>query len=620
MASNGKQFSLQTLDPTGLASSKPLFSHVTTASGDMKVVFIAGQVGMDENGNVAKAYEDQVRQTVKNIGTCLAAAGAKVTDIVKVNYYIVNYDPNNRPHVPIVLDFYAGHRPSTMLVPVPCLAKPELLFEMDVTAVIPRDRGIEPIPQPIPVTETRVDVVVVGGGLSGLQAGLDCQNAGLSTIVLEARNRVGGKTWSVPGAQGKGMIELGGAWINDTNQSHMYELAKKLKLDLIQQLTAGDCVMHDLDGSISKFEYGGVPAHEQSEANNMIEIRALLEKWCHEVDLLNPQNREWDSLTLEDFIKKIGGGPTTQATARLWTRGLLGVEPREMSALYFLDYVKSGGGLMLTRSDMKHGGQFLRIRQGAQSFSKGLAAMMKAGSVQLDSPVRKIEQDKAHDEVCVTTESGYRIRSKRVVISVPTPLYKEITFSPPLPAAKHKLASSTALGWVAKSIVCYDKPWWRAAGYSGLVQSFNGPITIVRDTSSDMDGHYSLTCFSQGDTGRAWGKLSDQERREQVIAHIGRAFANHSAAAAHIGMFEQRWALEQWSQGCPSPVMGPGLLGELGHALRAPFQNLHFVGTETAYEWKGYMEGAVRSGKRGAKEVITALLGEGQKSINKAKM
>jgi monoamine oxidase len=96
----------------------------------------------------------------------------------------------------------------------------------------------------------------------------------------------------------------------------------------------------------------------------MVEVRGLLEKLCHEVDLQNPQNADWDSVTLEDFIKQNGGGPTTQATARLWTRGLLGCEPREMSALYFLDYVKSGGGLMLTRSDMKHGGQFLRVRQG----------------------------------------------------------------------------------------------------------------------------------------------------------------------------------------------------------------------------------------------------------------
>lgn len=236
---------------------------------------------------------------------------------------------------------------------------------------------------------------------------------------------------------------------------------------------------------------------------------------------------------------------------------------------------------------------------------------MKPGTVQLESPVRKIEQNSARDEVYVTTEQGRVVRCRRVIVSVPTPLYKEISFSPALPADKQRLASGTTLGWVAKTVVCYEQPWWRAGGYSGLVSSFSAPVTLIRDTSADIDGHFSLTCFSQGDTGRAWGSLPPEERRAQVIAHIGMAFGDSSAAAAHIGVMEQRWAPEQWSQGCPCPVMPPGLLGEVGHALRAPFDNIHFVGTETAYEWKGYMEGAVRSGKRGAEEVISALVGNG---------
>ncbi len=249
---------------------KPLFSHVVTASGDMKVVYTAGQVGLDEHGNVASTYEDQVAQTVKNIGRCLEAAGATVKDIVKINYYIVNYHPTNRPHVPIVLKFLNGHRCATTLVPVQQLAKPEFLFEMDVTAVIPNQTpSLSPS---LPVGNTEVDVVVVGGGLSGLQAGYDCQKAGLSTLVLEARDRVGGKTWSVPGANGKGMVELGGAWINDTNQSHIYGLARRFKLDLIQQLTAGDCVVHDLDGSISKFVYGDIPKVCQLYISNIDDV------------------------------------------------------------------------------------------------------------------------------------------------------------------------------------------------------------------------------------------------------------------------------------------------------------------------------------------------------------
>lgn len=147
-------FELKTYDPERMSVSKPLFSHVATASGDMKVVFIAGQVGMDEHGKVAETYEAQVEQTVKNISMALAAAGARVTDIVKMNYYIVNYHPTDRPHVPIVLKWLNGHRPTTMLVPVQQLAKPEFLFEMDATAITPKDCVADKVPRPVPVADT----------------------------------------------------------------------------------------------------------------------------------------------------------------------------------------------------------------------------------------------------------------------------------------------------------------------------------------------------------------------------------------------------------------------------------------------------------------------------------
>jgi enamine deaminase RidA (YjgF/YER057c/UK114 family) len=130
----------------------------------MKLVFVAGQVGMDYNGKVADTYEVQVEQTVKYISTCLAAAATKVTDIIKITYYSVNYHHTNRLHVPIVLKFPNGRRCATMLVPVTCFAKPKFLFEMNITAAIPRERAIGDIPKSIlpASTDTTVDVVVVG--------------------------------------------------------------------------------------------------------------------------------------------------------------------------------------------------------------------------------------------------------------------------------------------------------------------------------------------------------------------------------------------------------------------------------------------------------------------------
>lgn len=107
-------------------------------------------------------------------------------------------------------------------------------------------------------TENQFDVVVVGAGLSGLQAANDIQRAGLSCVVLEARDRVGGKTWTRTSANGK-LVDVGAAWINDTNQPKIYALAKKFNMELVKQNTDGDCVMQSSSEVASRFAYGDSP-------------------------------------------------------------------------------------------------------------------------------------------------------------------------------------------------------------------------------------------------------------------------------------------------------------------------------------------------------------------------
>ena len=102
----------------------------------------------------------------------------------------------------------------------------------------------------------------------------------------------------------------------------------------------------------------------------MVRIRDLVEETCQKLDITDPigspksLGKDMDAMTLEQWIRSEGGGQYSLDTATVWTRAMLGLEPSEVSALYFLDYCKSGGGLMQMRSDRKDGGQYLRIRQG----------------------------------------------------------------------------------------------------------------------------------------------------------------------------------------------------------------------------------------------------------------
>lgn len=355
---------VRTLDPPALADCRPYYSPLATVQGPVKLIYTAGQVGRDKNGEPAKSYEEEVRLAFQNLHDCLAAAGATAADIVKLTYYIVDYSLENRYHTKVLLEFLQGHRPPSTLIPVTHLARPEYRFEIEAVAAIRDLQGIPHIVQPAPTGSLAVDVVVVGAGLSGLQAAHDVQRQGFSCVVLEARDRVGGKTWSQPTKNGS-VVDVGAAWINDSNQSRMFALAKRFGLELIEQLADGNCAaqVEGKDTSIV-FRYGEIPDFSEKDKLDIVRIRTLWEELCHTIDIKQPYHPEYDNLTVEEFTKKHGAGVTALATVSIWTRAFLGCEPSELSALYFLDYCKSGGGLLQMRSDRKDGGQYLRVRKG----------------------------------------------------------------------------------------------------------------------------------------------------------------------------------------------------------------------------------------------------------------
>ena len=224
-------------------SPSPVWSHVTASQPGSKIITTAGQIGQDAEAKIPSDPDEQITLAFYNLQQCLEAAGAKVEDILKLTYYIVNYDSKNRRHTKHLLKFLGGHRPATTLVPVPALAVPEYIFEIEATAAIPQE----------PMKE--VDVVVVGGGLSGLKAAWDVQKAGYSSVVLEARDRVGGKTWSQDSQTGK--VDVGAAWINDSNQSYMFELAKRFDLETVVQNINGKMTIEN-GGTYQTAPYGGV--------------------------------------------------------------------------------------------------------------------------------------------------------------------------------------------------------------------------------------------------------------------------------------------------------------------------------------------------------------------------
>lgn len=213
---------------------------------------ISGQPGVRPDGSVPPDYESQIHLALLAIHKVMAAAETSVLDIVKLTVFIFNYDPQRRKHVRHIQRFLRSHRPAMTLVPVTQLAVPSWLVEIE--AVVAKPFPLHP--QLTAQSQKIWDVVVIGAGLSGLTAGDQLSKAGYSCLVLEARDRVGGRTWSKTFPDGRGVVDVGAAWINDTNQRKVFELAKRAGAELIEQSTTGNCLLQDSSGGIHEFPYG----------------------------------------------------------------------------------------------------------------------------------------------------------------------------------------------------------------------------------------------------------------------------------------------------------------------------------------------------------------------------
>ncbi|KAJ5728377.1 hypothetical protein N7493_004707 [Penicillium malachiteum] len=579
------------------------YGPATISSG--KVLHIAGQPGNTKDGHVPKDYESQIHLCLFNLRKLIIAAGADIKDIAKLNVYIVDYDVNNRKHARPLQRFFGKHRPAQTLVPVPKLAVPEWLIEIDAIVALPEPS----LPPVLPAASENADVIVIGAGLAGLTAALDVIQSGLSCIILEARDRVGGKTWSQQTYDGKGHIDVGAGWLNDTNQSRVWAIAKRYGAEVIVQNTQGKAVLENWEGNVFSFEYGEVPNFDEETRKNVTEIRDMCEAECQQLDTWRPRNTELDAMTFEAFLRSRGASKAAMGTATVWTRAMLGVEPCDISALYFLNYCKSGGGLLIMRSDRKDGGQYLRVRGGTQTLSKGLASSLPEGVLRLETPVQSIVQEQGGS---LKVQAGGAVYSAtKVITTLPGPALKNISFYPPLPPAKRAWTESLYYGYYTKAMMEFKTPFWVERGFCGLANSFIGPAGVIRDSCIPQDNKYVLTCFMGGEPGRAWAALSTPEREKTLLEQIGKLYGVSNVEDQFLKMTAYEWVHDEYAGlGCPCTTLPPGVLDTLGgDGLRAPVGNLHFAGTETAGEWKGYMEGAVRSGSRAAAEAVKDLNG-----------
>jgi monoamine oxidase len=446
------------------------------------------------------------------------------------------------------------------------------------------------------------DVIVVGAGLAGLAAARQVRQAGYSVLVIEARDRVGGRVLNHRLADGH-VADLGGQFVGP-RQRHILALAAELGVPTQPIFTRGRTVL-EIGGR--RYRYRAVPGLSPLQLAGAGRAVLALDRMARRI----PPEAPWrapgaaadDARTLADWARRNAGTRLARFAIGSFSQGVLACEPGEVSLLHVLFYLRSAGGFRQV-AETTGAAQQDRFAGGSQLIAIRMADQLGPGSLRLSAPVGRIEQGPSR----VTVHApGLVATGRRAVVAVPPALAGRIGYDPPLPADRDQLTQATPMGSVIKCLAVYDEPFWRAAGYNGQATSDGPGARVTFDTGLPAGRPGILLGFVTGSEARRLARADPRQRRADVLASFRRYFG--PAAGRPVEYIEHDWTADQWTRGCYGAHFPPGTWTQFGPALRRPVGLLHWAGTETATGWSGYMDGAVQSGQRAAAEVLAVLAG-----------
>jgi monoamine oxidase len=444
------------------------------------------------------------------------------------------------------------------------------------------------------------DVAVLGAGLAGLVAARSLTRRGHGVVLLEARDRVGGRVLNATTADGT-VVEMGGQWVGPT-QDRVLALAEELGAGLFPTYNEGDNVV--LFRGRSRRYRGAIPRLPPHVLADIGQAQLRLDRMARKVPLEEPwkarRSGAWDGQTVETWLRRNVRTSLAREMLRLGVRAVFAAEAMDLSLLHFLFYSHSGG-LLDRLLNVAGGAQESRLVGGSQILALRLAEELGA-TVRLGEPVGRVEQDAEG----VTVESrSLSVRARHAIVAVPPHLAGRIEYDPPLPPWRAQLTQRLPMGSVIKCMAVYDEPFWRQDGLTGQATSDTGPAQLTFDNSPPDGRPGILLAFVEGLHARELARLDEKDRRSAVVECLARYFGER--ARTPLEYLELDWARERWTGGCYGALLAPGVLTQFGPALRESCGRVHWGGTETASTWAGYMDGAVRSGERAAEEVAASL-------------
>lgn len=417
----------------------------------------------------------------------------------------------------------------------------------------------------------RTDVVIVGGGFTGLAAAHALKAAGIDFLLLEARDRVGGRVEARQNGLGE-RIDSGGQFLCE-DMPELMALVKGYGKTLVETYVDG--------------EFLAQPAMSEAAAERTYRASMAIRE---RMNRISPDDPAIAGLTVATWLDSRHDPEDAKAAFKSMIEGLWCLALEKVPLWYLIDNDRR------VTNEVPELQYFLR--ETMQSLAEDLANDL-GGRVRLGEPVTRVKH--AREGVRVSSANG-TIAARAVLVALPPVTASKLDFAPALPAKLAAALSVWESGAAIKLLLRYAKPFWRERGLSGMVMWREPPGLFACDAGMDGD-HAALVVFVGGPLAQRWRASGDAALRGEVTARLQQALGPD--AAEFLDFSIRDWTGDRWSGGAYSDLIVDVTARDAERTLLAGAPPVHFASSELSPSFPGYIEGAIVAGRIATGKIVS---------------